>query len=403
MSTSGATGRKAAVPVETELKLEITPEAAVRVARHPLMKALRRGPARKSRLTSTYYDTEDLDLAKAGIALRLRRDGRAWLQTVKGRPEKGSAGGMTARPEFEWPVAGPRLDPRRFATTPFRRTLGKAEKRGLAAQFTTAITRTTIPLAFADSTLASLCIDSGEVHADVNGQRLREPIQEIEIELEAGDATRLYEVAYALAADVPLSLQPLSKAERGYALVRPRAAEPVGAEDAPLESDANAGECFGAILRACLAQVEGNAAGVATHHDPEWIHQMRIGVRRLRACLALASKAMAPARIEPLRVEWRWLAQLLGNARDYDVFTLETLPLFTTAVGRNGNPVALKPALRVLAKEAAARRDEARAAAQTAVGSARFLRLVLATTALAASPTTWIRRRAGSTSCPASP
>jgi CHAD domain-containing protein len=44
--------------------------------------------------------------------------------------------------------------------------------------------------------------------------------------------------------------------------------------------------------------------------------------------------------------------------------------------------------LRALAKEAAARRDEARAAAQTAVGSARFLRLVLATTALAASPTT---------------
>jgi CHAD domain-containing protein len=162
----------------------------------------------------------------------------------------------------------------------------------------------------------------------------------------------------------------------------------VGAEDAPLQSDASAGECFGAIIRACLAQIEGNAAGIVTHHDPEWIHQMRIGVRRLRACLALARKSMAPARIEPLRVEWRWLAQLLGHARDYDVFTLETLPVFTAAVGRHGNAVALKPALRALAKEAAARRDEARAAAQTAVDSARFLRLVLATTALAASPTT---------------
>jgi inorganic triphosphatase YgiF len=310
------------------------------------------------------------------------------MQTVKGRPEKGSAGGMTARPEFEWPVAGSRLDPLRFATTPFRRTLGKAEKRGLAPQFTTAITRTTIPLAFADSTLASLCIDTGDVHADVDGQRLRTPIQEIELELEAGDPTRLYELAYALAADVPLSLQPLTKAERGYALAHPRAVEPLHAEDAPLAPDASAAECFGAIIRACLAQIEGNADGVLTHDDPEWIHRMRIGVRRLRACLALASRSMAPARVEPLRVEWRWLAQALGHARDYDVFTLEILPAFTAAVGRNGNVGALRPALRALAAQAASRRGEARAAARAAIASARFLRLVLATAALAASPTT---------------
>ena len=376
------------MPVETELKLAIAPEAIARLTRHPLLRALRRGPSRRSRLTSTYYDTDDLELSQAGVALRLRRDGRKWLQTVKGVAAEGSAGGMTARIEFEWPVAGNRLDPLRFAATPFRRTLGKAEKRGLAPQFTTEIQRTTIPIAFADSTMALLCIDTGEARADVDGQIRRSPINEIELELEAGDTIRLYELAYALAADIPMALEPLTKAARGFALRRPRVPEPLKAEDADLASSASAAEGFAAIIRACLQQIEGNAGGTLTHGDPEWLHQMRIGVRRLRACLALAARFMAPTRVEPLRVELRWLAHALGTARDCDVFTLETLPAFASAVGRDGGAGPLQPALRALAVQAAARRDEARATARAAVASPRFLRLVLAASALAAAPIT---------------
>ena len=377
-----------AVPVETELKLSIPPVAAAGLNRHPLLKALRRGPSRKSLLTSTYFDTADLDLARQGIALRLRRDGRRWLQTVKGPPAQGQAGGLTARTEFEWPVVAFRLDPLRFATTPFRRALGKAERHGLAAKFTTEFTRTTLPLSFADSTMALLCIDVGEVHADVSGKRVSAPISEIELELEAGNPSRLYELAYALAADVPLALEPLGKAERGHALAHPRAAEPLKADDAPLSSGATAAEAFAAIIRACLAQVEGNANGLLKYEDPEWLHQMRIGVRRLRACLALAARSMAPTRVEPLRVELRWLAQVLGQARDNDVFSLETLPAFSTAVGRGSNAGALRPALRELAAQAATRRAETGTVARAAVASPRFLRLVLAAAALAASPST---------------
>ncbi len=378
----------AVVPVETELKLAIAPEGAARLSRHPLLRALRRGPSRKARLTSTYFDTDDLDLLRSGVVLRLRRDGRRWLQTVKGAPKDVSAGGMTARAEFEWPVAGFALDPLRFATTPFRRALGKAEKRGLVPQFTTDVTRTIIPLSFADSTMAHLCIDAGEVYADVDGRRQRAPILEIELELEAGNPARLYELAYALAGDVPLSLQGESKAQRGYALRRPATPAPLRAEDAALSADASTAVAFSAILRACLAQVEGNAQGVLTLDDPEWLHQMRIGVRRLRACLALAARMLAPTRVHPLRAELRWLAQVLGQARDWDVFALETLPAFSAAVARGSNAAALKPALRTLATQADVRRAEARLAAHTALGSGRFLRLVLTAAALADAPTT---------------
>ena len=374
------------MPVETELKLAVAPDAMARVARHPLLAALRRGPSRKARVTSTYFDTADLDLALAGVSLRLRRDGRRWLQTVKGRAEKPSAGPMTARSEFEWPVTGRRIDPLRFATTPWRRTLGKAERRGLEPQFTTCVTRTTIPLAFADSTMALLCIDAGEVRAEVDGKPLSAPIHEIEMELEAGDKARLYELASALAADIPLSLEPRSKAERGYALRTPQKVEPSHATEVAIPDDANAASAFAAIIGGCLSQIEANANGVIHRDDPEWIHQMRIGVRRLRACLSLARRTMAPARIEPLRGELRWLAHALGAARDCDVFTLETLPAFTSAVGRSSGTGALRTELRALQAQAVARRSEARALARAAVASPRFLRLVLAAAALAETP-----------------
>ncbi len=281
------------------------------------------------------------------------------------------AGGMSARTEFEWPVAGPNPDPLRFATTPFRRALGKAEKRGLAPRFTTDVARTAIPLAFADSTMATLCIDVGEIRTDDGRAVLRQPIHEIELELEAGHVARLFELAHVLAADVPLAFEPASKAERGYALRQPRTPAPLHASDAELSGKANAGDAFAGIIRACLAQIEGNAEGVCGDDDPEWIHQMRIGVRRLRACLSLARRGMATARVEPLRVELRWLAQSLGPARDLDVFATSTLPAVCEAVAQGGNAAPLEPSLAKLTARTTVWRKDARGTAQAAVASPR--------------------------------
>ena len=160
---------------------------------------------------------------------------------------------------------------------------------------------------------------------------------------------------------------------------------PVRALAAALPAKLAAGAAIGAIVRNCLAQIEANAPGLLGDDDPEWIHQMRIGVRRLRACLSLARRAFATVRVEPVRVELRWLAHALGPARDFDVFSTQTLPAFRAAVTRGSDAAPLDPALRALATRAAARRREARVAARAAVASPRFLRLVLATGALAAA------------------
>ena len=65
------------------------------------------GGPRTRTLRSIYLDTPEHALKKAGIALRLRRDGRRWIQTVKTKAEL--HGGLSQVGEVENPAPGGRL------------------------------------------------------------------------------------------------------------------------------------------------------------------------------------------------------------------------------------------------------------------------------------------------------
>ena len=87
---------------EVELKLALAESHQSRFLRHPLLKQADERHA--DTLDNIYYDTADLALRRRGIALRLRRKGRDWLQTVK--LAGSSAGGLSSRPEWETPYTG---------------------------------------------------------------------------------------------------------------------------------------------------------------------------------------------------------------------------------------------------------------------------------------------------------
>jgi triphosphatase len=376
------------VTAEIEIKLAIDPGAVTTTAaalfRHPAVAAIRRGRVRKARVVSTYLDTPDWSLAGAQIALRLRRDGTRWLQTVKGPPLAQAAGALHARGEYEWPVPGPRLDPARLATTPWRRKLGGALARGdLAPRFTTDVERRTLALAFPDGTRASLCLDLGAIHASGSSARgraqvRRVPIAEIEIELESGNATRLFELAAALAAALPLAVAEASKAARGQALVQGRPDgwyRPVRATTVALPMDARAAQALHAIAAECLRQIAANAIGLLRDDDPEWIHQMRVGTRRLRSSLGLVARLVPADHLRPLLAEIRWLAGTIGDARDWDVFAAETVPAAAKGVAADSTSVA---SFRRFSARIGPPREAARAAARDAVRSPRFQQLLLA-------------------------
>jgi triphosphatase len=366
------------VPTEIELKLSLDPATMDAVVRHPAVKAARRARMRTARLVSRYYDTGDCELAEAGIALRVRRIGARWVQTVKGPANADAGGGLHARAEFEWPLSRPALDPTRWAETPWSKLLAKVTRRGtLVHRFTTDFERRSIPLQFADGTLAVLCLDSGEIRAGEDGGTRRVRIAEIEIELESGAADNLFQLALELASDLPVSVMTASKAQRGQALVRGErdlVGTPARARSVTLVRDATTVEAFAALVRECLEQIAANAPGLVADRDPEWIHQMRIGTRRLRSCLRQIAPLAQSPELDQMGADVKWLADVLGAARDLDVFVKETLPPLTSWFARDP---ATAPGLKRVRARVEARRRQARKAALEAVGSPRFQRMLL--------------------------
>jgi len=303
---------------EVELKLTIDRESLSSVREHPALATVLRGRARTSRDVSTYYDTRAGELREAGVALRMRRSGHRWLQTVKGAGDR--VGALHRRPEYEWVMRTSRIDARKLATTPWRGVFEATAGR-LRPVFVTEVDRTAQPLAFADGTRAMLCLDAGEIRAG----RRRAPLTEIEIELVQGEARQLHELALSLAADLPVAMAQASKAERGYALASAAPREPVHARKLALPADVSVGDALARFGSDCVTQIGANAQCIAAGVDGEFVHQARVGVRRLRSLLRLVAGLTGADAITLVAQELRWLSTALGAARDWDVFATETL------------------------------------------------------------------------------
>lgn len=352
--------------MEIELKLLLSPEDLRRAGRHASIAALHAGRARTNRLVSVYYDTADAALARAGVALRVREVGGRWVQTVKTGGT--SAAGLHEREEREWRLPSAAPDPGLLAGTPVEDLITRARMaERLRPVFRTEFERVARPLAWPDGTRAELALDRGSLQA---GGR-REPISEMELELQSGDATRLYELAQALSGDLPLQVGHASKAERGYALARLVPRTPQKRLRIELDPAMPVAAAIRRIALACIAQLQANEAGFLAGRNPEYLHQMRIGLRRLRSCVSLVRTHVPPERITTLVAELRWLGRALNPARDWDVFMTETLPPLAHAFPE-------VPGFVALGAHGTRLRRASNAAARETVRSTRYASLLLA-------------------------
>jgi inorganic triphosphatase YgiF len=160
---------------EIELKLVVSPEQARTLGRDPMLaNATVKGP-HTQRFYGVYYDTPDRVLARNGVALRVRKQGRRWIQTVKeaGRVE----GGMHERPEYEAPAPEGGVNLLALETTPVASLFADPEIGAqLAPLFVTDVRRTRRILQV-DQTEIEFALDRGEVRA---GDRA-EPIGDLEL------------------------------------------------------------------------------------------------------------------------------------------------------------------------------------------------------------------------------
>lgn len=347
---------------EIELKLALPEDAQRHFLRHPLLK---KASARQSyRLVNLYYDTPRFDLRKRGIGLRLRAQGRRWLQTVKCAGQ--AAGGLSARPEWETPYGG-HFDFSAIDNPAVRAWLDRPKlKTSIAPVFETNFQRITWFLAPAPGTRVAVMLDRGWIAAAGR----REAISEIEIELLEGDATQLFMLARALAKRIAVAPAPLSKAERGYRLFQQLPPAPVKAVPIPLAAAADPAHAFMQIALACLDHLQQNHQGAVTCDDPEYIHQMRVATRRLRAALRLFRPLLPTGFPEALTAPLRELMGVLGQARDLDVLLAEIAAPVLQALPD-------EPRLAALVGVITDRRFDRRSAAVDFLRSPRFGSLVL--------------------------
>ena len=320
---------------EIELKFRILPDRLAAVRR-----AVATASARVQPLAAAYFDTPGEHLARSRVALRLRREGAVWVQTLK-------AEGASAIQRLEHNVplgaaadAGvvPALDLRRHdgteAGAALRRVLAEVgDGTALAERYATDIQRTSRLLRSGGARI-ELALDEGVIRA--GGRRLA--VCELEFELLDGPPQALLALAARWVNRFGLVLDVRSKSERGHLLAAGRPASPPTLGAAPrLTARAAPAQALATMLTAALRPVLANASVLADADitdavaaDAEYLHQLRVGLRRVRSVLAVFGPLLPPA-VVALAPALAALFDALGDQRDRDALAEALWPALTAA------------------------------------------------------------------------
>lgn len=344
---------------EIEIKLELAPADLPGLLDTPPLRTQKLVP-RRTREISVYFDTGKRKLHSKNLLLRVRRVGNRYIQTIKA----GKNEAPLERDEWEGEIAGGKPDLDLARGTALEALVTRKLRRRLQPVFETRVQRTVYPVR--DDTCAiMLAVDRGSIET---GSRSL-PLCEVELELEQGEITGLFAFARELVAALPARLALKSKSERGYELLENESGAAVKAAAVDPLITANARETFKLIGLACLKQVVGNEPAVIAGH-PEGVHQMRVGLRRLRAGMAVFSALLRDRQTAEIKRDLKWLARELGPARELEV-------LLSRVVGPLQDQQHRWKGMPSLSREFAERRDAALRRAREAVQSPRFRTLML--------------------------
>jgi CHAD domain-containing protein len=295
-------------------------------------------PAHTDRLRRTFLDTFDGRLLRRGqvVEIERRRDGPArlrWIDRAGGRPlaeaelPVGLEGSTeAAAPLFAWDLPagrladelGPVLDVR--ALLPFasittgRRVIGVRDGE--------------------EKLIARIVVDDDTLIAADGARRRRRLGRSLRVEplrgydKQAGRLTRwLVDQAPLAAVDGAAGGRAGAPSADTLATVLALLDRPPGGIDAgpaaDLEPDLRAIDATIIILRRLLATIEANRQGTIDELDTEFLHDLRVAVRRTRSGLKAFHGIFRPAPLARFAPGFRWVQQATGAARDLDVQLLE--------------------------------------------------------------------------------
>ncbi|MEJ0020454.1 MAG: CHAD domain-containing protein [Acetobacteraceae bacterium] len=302
---------------EVELKLLVPSGGLERLREAPIITRHARSAGTTRRLEAVYYDTPERTLFSHGLSLRVRRSGRRFTQTLKRAPANGQP---FARGEWEVPTGSLAPDfsamPMAEIGAPFD-TLAAGELRPV---FTTKVRRRTQHLDLLGAVI-EVAFDEGCIEAGEH----REPLNEIELEIKSGEARVLYDLGIELLDAAPLRIGTQSKSDRGYGLAFGLAPKSTKAVSPSITAEYTLDDTIGVLLGTCQHHLLANQIVAEGGRDPEGVHQMRVALRRFRTACILLRRELGSPTLEGFAAEAKWLAGLLGGARDWDVFITETV------------------------------------------------------------------------------
>lgn len=349
---------------EVKITLRMSPDHLGRLKRSAVLRSLTRSRGRPCHLSTVYFDTPRFELKADGIVLHIRHLGRRRIQMVK-LPIDGPTGLRILR-KIEHPIRGDLPDLMGItdeeAKTWFRdRSIAAA----LTPVFTTELRRTVWSISMQESEINGT-FELGEVRA---GER-RLPISELELELKSGAPRYLVNLALMLHRELSLAWEYDTMAARGYRLAANESPQPERARPIVLIPETSGRQAFAAIARSCLQHVRANESCARHGQDSEGVHQLRVGVRRLRALVSAYRKEITPEVGKFLAGELDWLQTQCGAARDWDVFIAESLHRLRARLPGD-------PAVSAMLRAAATLRDESYVALRATLDNARYTELLL--------------------------
>jgi CHAD domain-containing protein len=321
--------------VERELKLESPADF--------VLPPLDGEPLEDRVFTSTYYDTPPRSLAGAGITLRRRVENglSSWqlkLPREDGRAEISAPGGPGGPPGA------------------LRALLLAHLRHGELEEVATLRTRRTgVRVGTTDRPVADVTLDSVDI---LDGRKSLGAFVEVEIELVDGEPADLEQLGRKLR-------KAGAKRSDGRAKVM-RVLEVTDAE--PLGSKAPAIEQIRHLLAAQLRELERHDPGVRLRDDPEDLHRFRVATRRTRAVIR-ATRPLLADTLAPLGAELKWLAGVLGPARDLDVL-LDRLRGLARTLGED------QPGAEAIVAALEEEREQLHDAVLVALADERYLRLL---------------------------
>lgn len=327
-----------------------------------------------TRIVSTYFDTEDRRLRKRGLTLRVRQKNRTYVQTIKS--EGSSASGMFARQEWTTPLPGKTPDLNKIESQTVRNRMGLILPQELTPLFKTDVKRTTLMVHHTsdagDTATIELAFDLGKIVTSPGSPKKTKTakISEIELELVDGAPPAMLDLAKQIAGKAPTVMNVSSKVARGFELCENSYPKAVTARKVNLTPDLSVDDALALILRQSLGQLLANRAAADSGKDIEGVHQARVAIRRIRSAMVLFKTFLDTDESRYIKSETKWLIDVLGEARDLDVFLDEVLP-----VVRADRPE--DPDLEVVRQSAHKARQSAYRKVRSALNSRRYTAAML--------------------------